>query len=325
MNRSGTQHRRLAERLLLVLAGTIRPLSLRELARATGVYDSSARYALVRLVERAIVRHNNEQYSLAIGGELLDFELRHAVRALGAIEALRLIAAQNNSVAFLSVRGDATAAEVVLSQVVEPSEVLRLRSVAKQYLNLELYEHEYGELRRTTVEDQAALGRLRRQIAKGELVKGDLAQLPRPSVRGAFSRARPLHRPNPQLPRLSRRILQRLARRYGLAAMSLFGSAVRADFRPDSDIDVLVGYRPGTRRTIASSSGLRDELSRHLGHSVDLVDERAVDPELRANIARDIVRLYGRSRTRALASDAGEEKRLGRDRRAGTARQRLGR
>ncbi|TME70980.1 MAG: hypothetical protein E6I48_14380, partial [Chloroflexi bacterium] len=313
MNRSGAQHRRLAERLLLVLAGAIRPLSLRELARAAGVYDSSARYALVRLVERAIVRRNNEQYSLAIGGELLDFELRHAVRALGAIEALRLIVAPNNSVAFLSARREATAAEVVLSQVVEPSEVLRLRSVAKQYLNLELHEHEYGELRGTTVEDQAALGRLRRQIAKGELVKGDLAQLPRPGG------------PNPQLPRLSRRILQRLARRYGLAAMSLFGSAVRADFRPDSDIDVLVGYRPGTRRTIASSSGLRDELSRHLGHSVDLVDERAVDPELRANIARDIVRLYGRSRTRALASDAGEEKRLGRDRRAGTARQRLGR
>jgi len=307
------------------LAGADRPLSLRELARAAGVYDSSARYAVIRLVERAIVRHNDERYSLAAGGELLDLELRRAVQALGAVEALRLIAAPNGSVAVVSLRRDSASAEVVLSQVVEPREVLRLRALAKQYLELELQEHEHRAFEGTTAEGQAALARLRRQIAGGQLVKGDLARLPRPGVRGNFSRARPLHRTSPELPRLSRRTLQRLARRYGLTGMSLFGSAVRADFRPDSDVDVLVRYRPGTRRTIASTSGLRDELSRHLGHSIDLVDERAVYPELRANIARDIVRLYGRSRARALASDAGEEKRARRDRRTVASGKQLGR
>jgi len=271
------------------------------------------------------VRRTDEGFSLAVGGELLDFELRRAVQALGAVDALRLIAAPNSSIALLSLRRDGESAKVVLSQVVEPREVLRLRALAKQYLNFDLQEHRYRELQGTSAEGQAALARLRQQIAGGQLIKGDLARLPRPGVRGAFGRARPLHRPNPQLPRLSRRVLQRLARRYGLAAMSLFGSAVRADFRPDSDVDVLVGYRPGTRRTVASNSGLRDELSRHLGHSVDVVDERAVYPELRANIARDIVRLYGRSQARALASHAGEEKRPGRDRRAGAARKQLGR
>jgi predicted nucleotidyltransferase len=311
--------------LLLVLAGAGRPLSLRELARAAGVYDSSARYAVVRLVERAIVRHNDEGYSMAAGSELLDFELRHAVRALGATEALRLIAAPNRSVEFLSLRRDAASAEVVLSQAVEPSEVLRLRALAKQYLNLEPQEHQYRDLQGTTLEDQAALARLRQRIAGGQLVKGDLARLPRPGVRGNFTSARPLHRPNPKLPRLSRRLLQRLARRYGLAGMSLFGSAVRADFRPDSDVDVLLRYLPTTRRTITSSSSLRDELSAHLGHSVDLIDERSIDPDLRANIARDIVRLYGRSRARALASRPGEEERPGRDRRTRAPRRRLGR
>lgn len=325
MNRSGTQQRRLGERLLLVLAGADRPLSLREIARAAGVYDSSARYALLRLVERALVTHTYGRYSLAAGGQLLDFEIRHAVRALGAVDALRLIAAPNSSVAFLSLRRDGASADVILSEVVEPSEVLRLRKFAKRYVDLDLHEHEYRELQGTTVEDQVALARLRQRIAEGRLVKGDLARLPRPGVRGNFTRARPLHRPDPQLPRLSRRTLQRLARRYGFAGMSLFGSAVRADFRPDSDVDVLVLYRPETRRTIASSSGLRAELSARLGHSVDLVDERSIHPELRANIARDIVRLYGRSRSRSLASRTGEEKRPGRDRRTRTSRRRLGR
>jgi predicted nucleotidyltransferase len=299
--------------LLLVLAAAGRPLSLRELANAAGVYDSSARYAVVRLVERNIVRHTEGLYSLTAGGELLDFELRHSIKELGAADAMGLIAAPNSSIAFVSLGRGGRPAHVVLSQVVEPSDVLRFRELVKRYLSLELHEHEYRELQGTTAQDQAALGQLRQQIAKGELLKGESARLPRPGVRGDFTRARPLHRPNPQLPRLSRRTLQRLGRRYGLAGLSLFGSAVRADFRPDSDVDVLVRYRPDTRRRIASSSGLRDELSEHLGHSVDLVDERSINPDLRANIARDIVRLYGRSRARPMASRPAEEKRPGRD------------
>jgi predicted nucleotidyltransferase len=320
MKRSGSRQRRLPERLLLVLAAAGRPLSLRELANAAGVYDSSARYAVVRLVERNIVRHTDGRYSLTAGGELLDFELRHSIKEVGAADAMRLIAAPNSSVVFVSLRRGGGAADVVLSQVVEPSDVLRFRELAKRYLRLDLREHEYRELQGTTVHDQAALGRLRQEITKGQLVKGDSARLPRPGVRGDFTRARPLHRPNPRLPRLTRRTLQRLGRRYGVAGLSLFGSAVRGDFRPDSDVDVLVRYRPDTRRTIASSIGLRDELSEHLGHSVDLVDERSIDPDLRANIARDIVRLYGRSGARALASRPGEEKRPGRDRWTGATR-----
>jgi len=100
------------------LAGADRPLSLRELARAAGVYDSSARYAIIRLVERAIVRRTDEGFSLAVGGELLDFELRRAVQALGAVDALRLIAAPNSSIALLSLRRDGESAKVVLSHVV---------------------------------------------------------------------------------------------------------------------------------------------------------------------------------------------------------------
>lgn len=325
MNRSIIRKRRLGERALLVLTGAGRPLSLREIARAAAIHDSSARYALARLVERAVVRHADDRYSLKASGEVLDFEVRHAVRVLGVVDAMHLISAPNSSVTFVSLRLDGASADVVLAEVVEPIDVLRIRELSKRYLDLELHEHEYRELHGTTVEDQAALERLRQRIAQGQLVKGDLARIPRPGVRGNFKSARRLHRPNVQLPRLSRRTLQRLARRYGFSGLSLFGSAVRADFRPDSDVDVLVRYQPETRRTIASSSALRQELSARLGHTVDLVDERSIHPELRADIARDIVRLYGRSRARSLASRTGEEERARRDRRTRAPRRRLGR
>jgi predicted nucleotidyltransferase len=314
----------LAERVLLVLRAAARPLSLREIARAIGTYDSSARYAIAGLVERDLVRHAEEQFTLAADGQILEFEVRNAVRVLGVVDTLRLIAAPNSSLAFVSLRRDGASADVVLSEVVEPMDVLRFRELAKRYLDLDLQEHAHRALHGTTVEDQDALERLRKRIAEGQLVKGDLARVPRAGVRGNFASARPLHRPNSQLPRLSRRTLQRLARRYGIAGMSLFGSAARADFRPDSDVDVLVRYQPGTRRTIASDSGLRQELSAQLGRRVDLVDERSIPSELRPNIARDIVRLYGRSRAHALASDAGEEERAGRDRRTRALGRKLG-
>lgn len=310
MNRSGTQRQHLGDRLLLVLAGAHRALSLRELARAAGVYDSSARYAVIRLVERGLVRRAGALYELGVSGEVLSHALRQAIRAAGNVEALRLIAAPNNSIAFLSLERGGTSAAAVLSEVIEPHEVLRIRDFAKRYLNLELNEHEYRELLGTTAEGQAVLARLREQMAEGKLVKGTLAHLPRPGVRGDFTRARPLHRPNPKLPRLSRRTLQSIGRRYGVAGLSLFGSAARRDFRPDSDVDILVRYRPSAPRTVAASSNLRHELSARLGHRVDLTDERSIYPELRANIARDAVRLYGR-RSNSLASRASEAQRTG--------------
>ena len=319
MNRSGTRRRHIGEGLLLVLAGARDSLSLRELARAAGVYDSSARYAVVRLVERGLVRRVHESYELGVSGEVLDHALHHATRAVGSVEALRLVAAANNSIEFLAAGRDRTSADVVLSEVVEPRAVVHLRDLAKRYLNLELNEHKYRELLGTTADGQMALVRLRQRLAAGQLVKGDRTHLPRPGVRGDFTSARPLHRANPKLPRLSRRTLQSLGRRYGLAGLSLFGSAARRDFRPDSDVDVLVRYRPGALRTVTATNGLRDELSARLGHRVDLVDERSIFPELRANIARDAVRLYG-SRSNSLASHASEEKRTGSDRRSGETR-----
>jgi predicted nucleotidyltransferase len=58
--------------------------------------------------------------------------------------------------------------------------------------------------------------------------------------------------------------------------LSLFGSALRDDFRPDSDIDLLVTFGPEARWGLFAESEMADEFQALLGRPVDLVDRRAV-------------------------------------------------
>jgi len=52
--------------------------------------------------------------------------------------------------------------------------------------------------------------------------------------------------------------------------LSLFGSVLREDFKPGSDVDILVEFEPGTRVGLIRLTGLEFELSEILGYKVDL-------------------------------------------------------
>ena len=52
--------------------------------------------------------------------------------------------------------------------------------------------------------------------------------------------------------------------------LSLFGSALREDFRFDSDVDVLVEFEPDTRVGLIRLAGIEIELGKILGKKVDL-------------------------------------------------------
>ena len=58
-------------------------------------------------------------------------------------------------------------------------------------------------------------------------------------------------------------------RRHHIRKLSLFGSVLRDDFRPDSDVDVLVEFEPGHVPGLAFF-GMEQELSEILGRKVDL-------------------------------------------------------
>jgi len=59
-------------------------------------------------------------------------------------------------------------------------------------------------------------------------------------------------------------------RRHRIKKFSVFGSILRADFRPDSDVDVLVEFEPGARVGLIKLAGIEIELSELLGRKADL-------------------------------------------------------
>ena len=62
-----------------------------------------------------------------------------------------------------------------------------------------------------------------------------------------------------------------------IAELALFGSVLRDDFGPESDIDVLVRFHPTATPTLLDLVRMEDELTRLLGRKADLVEYAAVE------------------------------------------------
>ncbi len=65
--------------------------------------------------------------------------------------------------------------------------------------------------------------------------------------------------------------------KWGVERLSLFGSVLRDDFSPDSDLDFLVEIGPQTKLTLWDQMAMEEELAQLTGRSVDLVDRAAVE------------------------------------------------
>ena len=66
-------------------------------------------------------------------------------------------------------------------------------------------------------------------------------------------------------------------RRWKVRELAVFGSALRGDFRPDSDVDVLVTFEPDANWGLLEQTTMESELAALLGRRVDLVSRRAVE------------------------------------------------
>ncbi len=78
-----------------------------------------------------------------------------------------------------------------------------------------------------------------------------------------------------------------LIRRFGITDLALFGSTVRNEARPDSDIDVLVSFDgPATSKRYF---GVQFYLEDLLGRPVDLVTDDALRPQLRPYVEKEII------------------------------------
>lgn len=91
---------------------------------------------------------------------------------------------------------------------------------------------------------------------------------------------------------LPREGLHRLCREFHVRELLLFGSALRADFREESDLDLLVEFEPDARVGFLALSRLQRELSSLAGRRVDLVPKRGLKPAVRAEVLGQTRLLY---------------------------------
>lgn len=69
---------------------------------------------------------------------------------------------------------------------------------------------------------------------------------------------------------LPKKKIAEFCKKHHIRKLSLFGSALRDDFTPDSDLDILVEFEPGTRIGMIRLAELEIELGEMLGRKVDL-------------------------------------------------------
>ena len=72
--------------------------------------------------------------------------------------------------------------------------------------------------------------------------------------------------------------------RWKITELALFGSALRVDFRPDSDLDFLATFSADADWGLLDHSVMQEELSAYFGRTIDLVSRKGI--ELSANSIR---------------------------------------
>ncbi len=85
--------------------------------------------------------------------------------------------------------------------------------------------------------------------------------------------------------------IEAYCRSHRIRRLALFGSVLRDDFRPESDIDVLIEFEPGVRVGLAFIR-LQDELSEILGRKVDLNTPGSISRYFKEKVLGEAEDLY---------------------------------
>ena len=93
--------------------------------------------------------------------------------------------------------------------------------------------------------------------------------------------------------RLPRKKIAEFCKRWSITDFSLFGSVLREDFTPDSDIDVLVSIDPGAHIGLFEIARMQIELENIFKRPVDLVEKEGLrNPYRRYEILRTAQVIY---------------------------------
>ena len=81
-------------------------------------------------------------------------------------------------------------------------------------------------------------------------------------------------------------------RKHGIRKFSLFGSVLRDDFGPESDVDVVAEFRPEARFGLFELVDMQDELSAIVGRKAEIFEFRALRPWMREEVAKSMEVFY---------------------------------
>ena len=87
--------------------------------------------------------------------------------------------------------------------------------------------------------------------------------------------------------RIPRKKIAEFCRRWGVVEFSLFGSILRDDFRPDSDVDVFVTFSPEARISLFDLVQMKIDLEKIFHRPVDVIEKDALENPFRK---REILR-----------------------------------
>lgn len=85
---------------------------------------------------------------------------------------------------------------------------------------------------------------------------------------------------------------RRLLSQFHVRSLSVFGSMIRGDACPDSDIDLLVEFEPNARVGLFEYARLQRYLQEILGRKVDLATPKALHKALKKDILQTVVNAF---------------------------------
>jgi uncharacterized protein len=71
--------------------------------------------------------------------------------------------------------------------------------------------------------------------------------------------------------------LREFCLKWSISELAVFGSVLRDDFGPDSDVDFLATFAPESRNSLLRRQEMEDELAEIVGRRVDLVSRRGIE------------------------------------------------
>ena len=88
--------------------------------------------------------------------------------------------------------------------------------------------------------------------------------------------------------------IQAFCERHHIRKMMLFGSVLREDFRPDSDVDVLVEFEPDAKPTLFDLGGIQMDLQDLIGRAVDVGTPNMLSPYIKEKVLESAQVIYER-------------------------------